>query len=333
MVTVTAENDAFSFGFSTDASYIQGLEIMFSPIDAYSPCDMGFDQNPADNCESRYFVKKIINKINLVDEGPSGRTQISYGGGQKFFSPNDLSRMDVIEEDRPYAGFLYGRLQIDNYKPISDPEDSDWLKDRVRSVDLRVGIVGPDSLSDEMQIWWHDVCGCTDPEGWNNQIRNEPGFVYMLSEHERIYFLGQFPVKQWASDIILTKAISLGNVYTGATLGGQWRFGYQLPRDFGGGAFAVTKNDEAADSQWYLYGFVGVAGNLVLRDIFIEGNTFKTSPHSKEKEYLVAEALVGLSAGNDQVEGAISFVFQTDQFKGQDKNHRFGRISLRLNYW
>lgn len=333
MVTVTAENDAFSFGLSTNASYIQGLEIMLSPIDGYSPCDPGVDHSSDGECGSGQLIKKIVNKINLVDEGLGGRVQLSYGGGQRFFSPNDLDQKEVVEEDRPYGGFLYGRLLINNYKPIGKLDESGWLKDRVRSVDFRVGIVGPDSQSDEMQIWWHDVCGCTDPQGWDNQIRNEPGFVYTLSEKERMYFLGEFPLENWVSDIILTKEISVGNVYTGATLGGQLRVGYKLPRDFGGGTFTMAEKERGSGSGWYAYAFIGAAGNIVLQDIFLDGNTFKTSPHTKEKEYFVGESLIGLSAGNDQIEAAISFVFQTDQFRGQEKNHRYGKISVRVNYW
>src|SRR3546814_3231584 len=49
--------------------------------------------------------------------------------------------------------------------------------DQLDNLELNVGVVGPWSLADKTQIEYHKLIDVQVPEGWENQLENEPGVV------------------------------------------------------------------------------------------------------------------------------------------------------------
>ena len=66
--------------------------------------------------------------------------------------------------DRPYAGFLYGGFGV-----AADRGD------RLDTLALEVGVVGPSSQADRTQTLVHDVLGAQKPRGWPTPLEDEPG--------------------------------------------------------------------------------------------------------------------------------------------------------------
>ncbi|MEO0438389.1 MAG: lipid A deacylase LpxR family protein [Pseudomonadota bacterium] len=338
IVTVTEENDSFAYGPPTDANYTQGLEILLTQPDAYQPCDNELD-DPS-SCRPQSAFKRTVNFLNRpfskAHSSGANRIAVSYGGGQQFYTPDDISVADIIEDDRPYAGYLYGRLVIDNvFAPPAERGEA-WEGDYVISKDTRLGIVGPAAFADEVQSWWHDICNCTDPEGWDNQVRNELGVQYTVRRQDRVW-MRNIVSEEWQADIVTLSEGSLGNVFTGAGVGGQVRLGYMLPRNFS--SLAIARIDSAGSQNgsspsfadrapFYAYAFAGAHGQVVLRDIFLDGNTFVDSPHTVDKEYLVGEARFGGVVGWRNWELNILYAHRSDQFELQRQPHRFGQIKI-----
>jgi hypothetical protein len=74
--------------------------------------------------------------------------------------------------------------------------------------------------------------------------------------------------------------------------------------------------------------FLTIDGRAVLRDIFLEGNTWRDR-HSVNKEYFVADmgAGIGISAGRFKV--AYGLVYRTKEFDKQKSNgHIFGSLLI-----
>lgn len=80
-----------------------------------------------------------------------------------------------------------------------------------------------------------------------------------------------------------------------------------------------------------MHAFAAATGRLVLRDIFLEGNTFRDS-HSVDKEFLVGDFIVGVSLIFDSLKLSYAQVFRTKEFKGQDSGHHFGSVSISYTY-
>jgi len=334
-ITANIENDSFSYGPPTDANYTNG--ILITATRSHDPCsNEQCDNQPLGN---------IIDGLNIFEpsneEYESGNAQslVTYGIGQEFWTPDDISDPEIIHDDRPYGGFLNAVLEINN-QHISGIAMGDWAEDKMRSIKVRVGVIGPYSFAEDVQTIWHEVCACTTPEGWDNQLRSEIGITYSIRQDNR-----HFPVALKSSsapifDVVSFGEITLGNVYSGIDLGGALRFGHNLPREFmpdtqlpvltALDSNPITNPRVSSDAGFYLYGFIGMEGRLVARDIFLDGNTFRDSPHEVDKEYFVNELAFGGVIGWRSYEVTIAFVRRSDQFRSQEKDHRFGQIKIRF---
>lgn len=69
----------------------------------------------------------------------------------------------------------------------------------------------------------------------------------------------------------------------------------------------------------------------MLRDIFLDGNTFKES-HSVDKNLLTAEILTGIGLIIDRFKISYAFVYQTKKFKQQEEADIFGTITVSYSY-
>ena len=68
--------------------------------------------------------------------------------GQSIFTPEDITNPNLIVNDRPYAGWLYfGIGLIKRHK-----SGSVWVFD---TLELDLGIVGPQAYAQNVQTWWH----------------------------------------------------------------------------------------------------------------------------------------------------------------------------------
>jgi len=127
---------------------------------------------------------------------------------------------------------------------------------------------------------------------------------------------------------------SLGNVYTYAAGGLTLRLGSRLEDDFGpprirpslpGSSYFLPHRE----FTWYF--FTGFEGRAVVRNIFLDGNTFSDS-HSVDKKPFVGDLQAGLSAQWDRFRLTYNQIFRTKEFDGQEKSDIFGALSLSYHF-
>jgi hypothetical protein len=217
-----------------------------------------------------------------------------------MYTPKDISLRNPPLDDQPYAGWLYGSAGL-----------TAETGKRLDQLELTVGMVGPASLAEETQKRVHEIVSSDEPQGWDTQLRNEPGFILTYQ-------------RSWRS--VVSKSIlgvpfdmtphaggALGNVFTYANAGIMLRFGRRLPLDYGppriqpslpGSGFLVPHDGFG----WYL--FAGIDGRAVARNIFLDGNTFRDSR----------------SLG-------YTHVLSTREFESQGiASHDFGAFSLSMEF-
>jgi len=230
---------------------------------------------------------------------------------QDLYTPENIKSKGLVNEDIPYAGWLYltvGQLR-QNKKTLS-----------ITSFDL--GVVGPSALGEQTQTKVHSIFGAQSPNGWQHQLKDEFGF---RAEHKKY-----FKTELHRGPIICTELLrfyggTLGNIHSSVNMGAIFRAGYNIPNDFMVGVNPII-ND-----QIRIFGFLKAQGDLVLKNIFLDGNTVKHG-HSVDKEYLVARA----SAGATFMRGAYGVSFAqsltTKEFKGQDGNNANAELRLILDF-
>lgn len=257
----------------------------------------------------------------------TGHLRASFAVGQSIFTPRDISSRELIEDDRPYAGWLYCGVGL-----VSDHRVRDGAvqSNRLDVLELNVGIVGPQAFAGETQAFVHKLIDSARPKGWHHQLQNELGLLLHYDRQWQAQYF--FDVGGLGIDLSPHVGGSLGNVNTSLAAGAVFRFGQDLPSDYGpplirpsrigSGFFHPTRK-----FGWYL--FAGVEGRLVLHNIFLDGNTFEPS-HRVEPEPWVGDLQVGLVMSFGDVRLSFTNIFRSDEFRGQDASTEFGSISLSL---
>ena len=211
---------------------------------------------------------------------------------------------------------------------------------RMDSLEFLLGIVGPHSYAEETQKKVHELCNNDIFNGWDNQLKDEPvlGVFY-----DRKWKLRQSKISSGFSyDLIPHMGAGLGNALIYAHAGAGLRFGWNLPNDFGTFTIRPGSDTNAAidetDARFFRGGpgfgihlFVAVDGHAVLRNIFLDGNTFRDS-HSVDKEPFVGNYMVGVGLMLSRFKMSFAHVYQTKEFKTQKNEHSFTAITLSFSY-
>jgi hypothetical protein len=236
--------------------------------------------------------------------------------GQQMYTPEDLEDEALIEQDRPYAGFLHGALAL-------HAKTTDVLN----TFELTVGMVGPTSQAEETQKFIHRLIDSTIPQGWDNQLENELGLMLAYRRTWRHHY----PIGgKYGFDILPNVGLVAGNVETAAGAGVQLRLGYRLPSDFGSSLIrpgAGVAIPGATDGGFRAYLLAGAQGRAKVRDIFLDGNTF-TDSHSVAKNWLVGDLAAGMGMHYGPASLTYTLAFRSSEYEGQDGGHVFGSLTL-----
>jgi hypothetical protein len=200
----------------------------------------------------------------------------------------------------------------------------------VDTVELTLGLVGPDARGEAVQEFVHGIVGADEPRGWDHQLDNEPGLNVAWERRWPERIDGELGSSRWR--LMPHAGIALGNIYTygaaGATLqwfpaGQPWQAPPQRVRPAlpGSGFFYA----EDSGLQWSA--FLGVELRAMARNIFLDGNTFESSP-SVDKQDLVLDAAGGLAMSFERLRVAYTLNWRSREFHGQDDPTLFGAITV-----
>ncbi|MEM7026696.1 MAG: lipid A deacylase LpxR family protein [Pseudomonadota bacterium] len=321
--SVGFENDLFA---STDRFYTNGIKLNWiSPELKYFE-DLSYIRN------NELFSTGLKHLINLLPfhEDSERQRHFSFSLGQKIFTPEDIETRSLIKNDRPYAGWLYGDIGFHSK-----------TRRRLDTFTLQIGLIGDLSLGQEAQDLVHDVRSIDKANGWDNQLKNELGFSIIYDQKRRLIRRTDF-YHDLGFDTVLHGGVAMGTVFTHFSGGAEFRFGWNLPTDFGSALIRPAGNTNAPtdvnDPRYQTgkqalsaYLFAAANGRFVLRDIFLDGNSF-TNSHSVDKESWVGDFVLGASISYRKFKLSYAQVFRSKEFELQQSGQSFGSISLSFTY-
>lgn len=312
------ENDLFS---ETDQDYTNGIRLSW-----VSPNLQSYHDDP----RMPRWLNYMGDQFNDLLGFPDGATRnVVFSLGQLMFTPQDKTARALVTDDRPYAGYLFAGFAYHAR-----------TAERLDSTAVDLGIVGPSAQGELAQDSVHDLRGFEKFDGWDNQLEDEPT-LQVTYEQKRRLFTGALPLGL-EHDFIAHAGASLGNVAVYANTGAEYRFGWDLPHDFGTSAIRPGGDNSAPGAgdvrlkrsdKWIrgLHVFVATDVRAVGRDIFLDGNTWKDS-HSVDREPLVADLSVGFSFLVDRWKLSYAHVFRTREFEEQDDRHGFGSVTVSYSW-
>ncbi len=295
------END--QFGGNTDQHYSNGLRASY----LFSSHD------------TPVAVAEIARGLPFFPE--EGDVRLGLSIGQSIFTPHHGEVWRHVNKGRPFAGWLYGGVQVTN----------DTGK-QLDGFEIQMGVVGPSAGAEAVQNFYHDITGYNRFRGWDYQLSDEFGIVVGYERKWRL----MAEVEPGELGMAFEPAVGavLGNVFTYASAGGLLKFGSDVSSDWGPPrvrpALAGTGAFKPVDDfEWYV--FAGVEGRAVARNIFLDGNTFQDS-HKVDRKTFVADFQAGVSITFDDVRLTYTQVYRTPEYVGQKKRDLFGALtaSFRL---
>ncbi len=315
---IIAENDLWGNG--TDKHFTHGTRFSYATPNISGLCK---EEDPGLWEKARGVVQDLVPKVLELEH-----SRFSFVLGQSIFTPENIKTPSLILNDRPYAGWLYVGFGFLAERP------GVFGGDAFDTFEADIGVIGPASLAEYIQEGWHDVINTTDPEGWGNQLENEPGFLLTYERKWRFY-KSDPQAAGLQLDFMPHAGVALGNVFTYGALGATARIGMHLEADYG--APRIRPGVQGSDFfdrpkgafGWYI--FAGVEGRVVGRNVFLDGNTFENS-HSVGKNTFVGDLQVGLVVTFREFRLAFTNIFRTDEFAGQNEGDEFGAISASFRF-
>jgi hypothetical protein len=311
-LTIIEEND--SLFFTSDKHYTQGLRFSYltAPLQPGETWNAPFDWLsgplpffPSDGARERRIDWHIL--------------------GQQFYTPRSLQLNPPDPRDRPYAGWLYTGFDL-----LQENGGN-----RLDSLELLAGVVGPAALGHQTQNDWHQFIDIGGGRGWGSQIHNEPA---LLVSYERRWRIGTSFGDGFGADVVPELGVTAGNVFTYGAAGGLLRFGRNLDADYGParlrpGPSGTDFFDPARlHGRFGFYVFVGVEGRAVAHNIFLDGDTFGTSPHVRKKNF-VADFTAGVSVfWSDVARLDIGLLTRTKEFYGQEGQDSYAGINVSFGF-
>ncbi|MGD2294732.1 MAG: lipid A deacylase LpxR family protein [Candidatus Aminicenantes bacterium] len=301
------ENDTL---INTDRGFTNGFKLTWISQNINNPRNNGW-----------YGGLPFVNKYGYT-------YAFSFSLRQDMFTPEDLKRVDLDVNDRPYAGYLAFELGIHSLN-----------RNHMVFFSLSLGVVGPIAMAGKAQRFVHSFSRSPTPQGWQHQLKNELAVQVQYQNKWRLAVLGRR--KGFGLDFIPHVGGGLGNVYTYACTGLQMRLGWNLPHDFGvsllrpGGSSGVGyfDRDTSRAGREYdgIYLFAAVDEQFVLRNIFLDGNTLQES-HSVNKEKLTGNLQLGFGFRVSYFNVKASYVFWSKLYKTQKHRQEYIIIGLSLSF-
>lgn len=300
------ENDAFGGG--KDENYTNGVRLSYHDANLTIP-------SWARNIGELYPGFRI-----------NDTTAITYTIGQNLYTPRDITLTNPDPDDRPYAGWLYGSAALST---ITDNHQDEF--------EIALGVVGPAALGKNTQNFVHNhiTTGADDPQGWNSQLKNEPGITLAWGREYPDYWSADLNEKISFS-LAPSFGATLGNVYTLAQAGLGFRLAPYKDRH----ADLPTRVSPSIPGTGYFpkledkfsWGFFGgVTGYAVARNIFLDGNTWRDSP-SVDKKNFIYDASVGFDTIFSNTRLSYTLTHRSKEFDGQDDASVFGSIALTRRF-
>jgi hypothetical protein len=260
--------------------------------------------------------------LRRLDPDGAADVQVGLFLGQNMYTPRDITVAAPQPNDRPWQAWLYLGGVAQRVRG-----------NRLDTVELDVGVVGPAALGEQVQKAWHRLVDAREPRGWDNQGKSEPAFMLSYLQKRRF--------GNATADVVAHGGGSVGTVMTLARLGAQFRLGGNLD-GFGtdtiepGGAMLQGTRAQGRTSRsgsaWFA--FVGFDHRYVARNIFLDGPFFRDGP-SVDRRNHVRDLSYGLSLRHGGLRFSWTRIHRSEEFHtaaGGGGRQRFDSLNLGFEF-
>jgi lipid A 3-O-deacylase len=194
---------------------------------------------------------------------------------------------------------------------------------QMEHLELNLGMIGPAASGGAIQNFVHDVIGVENPKGWGSQLGDE--FTADVTWLRRQRVAERYFARTENFDSHLEYGFTAGSVHRNANLGIIFRYGINLPNDFGPGRLEAPASGciQKPGAVHTAYFFTRIGGKVVQYDRFLSGLT--TEP-------AVAQFQIGGVYRYKSLEISYSQTFLTREYREQDSTDSYGALNLMWRF-
>lgn len=237
----------------------------------------------------------------------------------EMYTPYKSTVTNILEHDRPFAGYLYGSFGINRV----------YKNQQILKTSVQLGVIGANAKAKELQEFIHDIYGFKKAVGWDYQIKNALAINFKAD-----YIKPLFKNENKTLDILWQNNINIGTVYTNTSTGFYTRIGLKpLQKITNSIAFGTNLNDNQNNSFRKIESFFYV--NPMIRynlyDATIQGSFLnKTSEVTREIMPFVFDVELGIKFTANRFNFGYAFIYNTSKSKDlrYTYGHKYGTISV-----
>ncbi|UKT62440.1 lipid A deacylase LpxR family protein [Pedobacter mucosus] len=263
------------------------------------------------------YFRRAIDSSKLSDKIEKKTYEIS--AGQKMYTPFWGQVPKQVDQDRPFAGYLYAGAAYSIF----------YKNESVLKTSVEIGMVGPNSFAQDAQRFLHKTVGFYTPAGWEYQIKNEVAVNFAANYSKLLYRTTDNVV-----DFSGQGYANLGTTFSG--LGGSILFRAGRLNQLFNSAYhnAVIGNSKTASlnkSEFFFY--LKPQLNVVAYDATIQGSLFNNnSPVTFGVKPVVFEQQLGLNYSSKRFTVDFNVIFKTKEVESIAKAQNYGGLSLYYRF-
>ena len=295
--TLYVENDGTFVKpvYRTDRHYTDGVKLVYT------------------NQPDCNFLKEFARWNDFGQNDGQVSTALGYFFGQNVYTPDHTDAPAKRDKhDQVFAGWMYGGIFAQRA-----------TENEMEHFELNPGIIGPSARGRQTQNFVHSAIGVEKPQGWENQLGDEFAIDVTWLKRQRV---AERCFKRTENfDSHLEYGATAGSVHRNANLRIVFRYGINLPNDFGPGRLEAPASaciEKPAEIQT-AYLFTRIGGKLVQYDRFLSG---------LETEPAVAQLQVGVVYRYKSFEISYSETFLTREYEEQNSTDSYGAINMMWRF-
>lgn len=219
----------------------------------------------------------------------------------QIYTPQNLFFYTPFGPDRPYAGWLSATVAGERVGP-----------GRTTTVSVELGVSGDPSLARPAHVTIHRMLEKAEPRGWEYEIPFEVAGAISFRDEGRVPAAGPLALApHWQA--------TLGTLRTSAGAGLAVHMGWNADRE--------VEWAGPPSGGVYLRTMAGVEGEYVVRDLFLDGSTWRESARTS-KEPLVGRLRFRLLLGRGGAGLQFGITRSTPEFADQGESHQFATVGL-----
>jgi len=274
--------------------------------------------------KDRYYTNGLTFQFSkLTKEGSAEKSKKIWmlEVGHKIFNPYKQNKHFKETMDRPFTGLLYVKTEATYITPAEN----------VFRWSALAGLIGKAAFGKEVQQWHHHNFGLPAPQGWETQLKTEPGMNVQAAYYQHL-----LPVKEKRIVDAGVKAdLTVGTLYTGMSSGLVFKLGaFEKAANSAHWNARLHHSQPVYQRNFEFYFYFEPSITYQLFNATVQGGLFtrKKDEYTTAIEPIFYSHSFGAVYAKDRWTTQLAFTYKTREATTMRANENYGSIGISYRF-